>query len=129
MITVEVAGLDVLTRTLSRLSAQARDGVGRALMTEADRILEESRFLTPVDTGLMVSTGLTEGPVEQGATQEMVIRYGAHGLAPYTIRQHEDTTLNHPNGGQSHFLSAPFFAATGGMAERFGAIIGPALRG
>jgi hypothetical protein len=129
MITMELEGIEALRQSWQRLLPQALDGAARALMTEADRILEESRFLTPVDTGLLVSSGMTEGPIEQGNVLEMVIRSGGHGLAPYAIRIHEDTTLNHPNGGQAHYLSGPFFAATGGMAARFSALIGPALRG
>jgi hypothetical protein len=129
MITIELEGIEALRQSWQRLLPQARTGAAQALKTEAERILESSLPLVPVDTGLMLSSGMVEGPTVSGQEATVLIRYGGHGLAPYTIRQHEDTTLNHPNGGQSHFLSEPVFAATGGMAERLGAIIGPALRG
>lgn len=56
------------------------------------------------------------------------IRFGGHGLAPYAIVQHENTEYNHPNGGQHHYLSAPFLAATGSMPQRPAADILPRLR-
>ena len=36
--------------------------------------------------------------------------------------------MNHPHGGQHHYLSEPFYAATAGMTTRLAAAIGPALR-
>lgn len=63
-------------------------------------------------------------PNSQGAD----IRYGGHGLAPYAIVQHEETSFNHPNGGQHHYLSAPVLAATGDMAQRLAADMASRLR-
>jgi hypothetical protein len=37
--------------------------------------------------------------------RQMTVRVGY--VAPYAIKQHEDTTLNHPNGGQAKFLEQP----------------------
>lgn len=52
------------------------------------------------------------------------ISYGGPGQgfartpSTYAIRVHEDTTMRHPRGGQSHYLSQPFFEMTHGMLER-----------
>lgn len=37
---------------------------------------------------------------------ELTVRVG-YGDLPYAIRQHEDLTLSHPNGGQAKFLEQP----------------------
>jgi hypothetical protein len=129
MITVELEGIEALRQSWQRLQAQVGPAVAHALKTEADQILEASWPLVPVDTTLLILTGMVEGPTASGHETTVDIRYGGHGLAPYAIVQHENTTFHHPNGGQHHYLSEPVFTATGGMAERLGARIGPALRG
>jgi hypothetical protein len=75
------------------------------------------------DTGLLVSSGMVEA---QGDGAD--IRYGGHGLAFYAALVHEWVEQNHPNGGQHHYLSQPFLAATGDMAQRLAADIAPRLR-
>lgn len=35
------------------------------------------------------------------------ITFGVTYKAPYALRQHEDLTLEHPNGGQAKFLETP----------------------
>jgi hypothetical protein len=113
MFTLDLQGLPQLTQAFQRLAVQAQQALVVALQAEAERILEESLPLVPVDTGLLVSSGMVEQQ-SQGAD----IRYGGHGLAPYSIIVHESVEMNHPNGGQHHYLSAPFLAATGDMAQR-----------
>jgi hypothetical protein len=129
MITIEFEGIEALRQSWQRLQVRVGPAVAHALKTEADQILEASFPLVPVDSTLLILTGMVEGPTASGQETRVDIRYGGHGLAPYAIVQHENTTFNHPNGGQHHFLSEPVFTATGGMAERLGALIGPALRG
>lgn len=124
MFTLELQGLDVLQRQFERLAAQAQQALAQALQAEAERVLEASLPDVPVDTGLMLSSGMVEQQRE-GAD----IRFGGHGLAPYTIRQHEDVTLNHPNGGTHHWLSKALFAATSDMPQRLALDVLRGLRG
>jgi hypothetical protein len=52
------------------------------------------------------------------------ISYGGPGQgfartpSTYAIKVHEDTTMRHPRGGQSHYLSQPLFEMTHGMLDR-----------
>ena len=124
MITIELQGLEALQRQWHQLAQQAAQALAGAVQAEAERILEASMPLVPVDTGLLVSTGIVT-PRADGAD----MRYGGHGLAPYAVIVHEDTTMNHPNGGQHHYLSQPFFEATEAMAARLAADLMTALRG
>jgi hypothetical protein len=123
LISVEITGIPHLQQALQRLAGQAHQALVLALQQEAERILEESIPLVPVDTGLLVSSGMVEA---QGDGAD--IRYGGHGLAFYAALVHEWVEQPHPNGGQHHYLSQPFLAATGDMAGRLAADMAPRLR-
>lgn len=64
-------------------------------------VLPLSQENCPVDTGTMRGTGSV---VREGKTIE--IGFGGPS-APYTVRQHEDLTLNHPTG-QAKWLENAF---------------------
>jgi hypothetical protein len=119
MVTVEFQGLPEIQNRLAQLTTILPPRFVQAAQQEAEQILDQSIPLVPVDTGLLVSSGIVE---EQANGAD--IRYGGHGLAPYAIRIHEDTQLNHPNGGQHSFLREPFYAATAGMLARLAAAVG-----
>lgn len=123
MITVELEGLQAFAQELQRFALQAHQAILEAIAAEAERILEASLPLVPVDTGLLFSTGMTE---RQPAGAD--IRFGAHGLAPYAAIVHERLDTNHPNGGQARFLAEPFFAATGDMMQRLALDMAARLR-
>lgn len=116
MIQITVEGIPEVVRRLDYVRALLAQQAVQGVQQEAERILEASWPLTPVDTGLMLSTGLVIAQ-PQGAD----IRIGGFGLAPYTALVHEDVTMNHPNGGQHSFLSQPFWEATGTLLERLAA--------
>lgn len=123
MFTLTLEGLPQLTQALQRLAVQAQRSLVLAVQAEAERILEASIPLVPVDTGLLVSSGMVEAQ-PTGAD----IRYGGHGLAPYAALVHEWVEQPHPNGGQHHYLSAPFLAATGDIAQRLANDMAPQAR-
>ena len=123
MFTLELSGISQLQQAFQRLAMQAQQALVLALQAEAERILEESLPLVPVDTGLLLASGAVEQQ-PQGAD----IRYGGHGIAFYAALVHEDASMNHPNGGQSHYLSAPLLAATGAMTQRLAADMLPRMR-
>lgn len=72
-------------------------------------LLAASEPLVPVLTGeLKIS-----GHVEHDGSGAAVV-YSAVNPADgydYAAKQHEDETLNHPNGGQAHYLSDPMHTA------------------
>jgi hypothetical protein len=123
MITLTIEGLPALTQRFQRVVTEAKQAMLAAVHAEAERILDEARILTPIDTGLLVSTGMVVDRVDGSD-----IRFGGNGLAPYAVIVHEDVTMNHPNGGTHHFLTQPALAAVGIMAERLAADVVPRLR-
>ena len=94
---------------VSRKLKRIRDSVNKApsimsntMNEHADRILAEAVLKAPVDTGVLRSEGRDQ--VQQmGSGVEATISFG--GLASqYAEYQHEHDELNHPRGGQDHFL-------------------------
>lgn len=113
-----VTGIAELQQRLQALSAEVPFLMSIALQQEAEAILEASQALVPVETGALRASGQTLDVTIRGAMVETGISYGGPGEgfertpSEYAIKVHEDTTMRHPRGGQSHFLSQPLFAAT-----------------
>lgn len=79
----------------------AREAGFQALRDGAEHILTEAIDETPIDTGTLRRSGtVTEAPSEDA----VYISFNT----PYAIKQHEDLTLNHPNGGKPKYLEDPF---------------------
>lgn len=124
-ISLELQGLEQVTQNLQRLVQAPIPPLHAALRTEGNQIIRVANELVPVDTGLLRSTGAVETPVQEGSTASVTMRYGGHGLAPYAARIEFDVSLNHPHGGQAHFLQGSMHAATAGLMQR----LATALRG
>ena len=122
MFSLEITGIEQLQQTLRAMATRVEQAMVQAIQAEADRILEASRPLVPVDTGLLVSTGLVR-TLQDGAE----VRYGGNGLAPYAMVVHERTDVNHPIG-QHHYLQAALFEATADMPQRLGPVVAQAMR-
>lgn len=81
-----------------------------AAQAAAQVILNASQPQVPVEEGVLKASGRT---VSEGLTS--YITYGRDDdgdskHAPsnqYAVKQHEDLTLNHPNGGNGKFLEDP----------------------
>lgn len=89
-------------------------------------LLDAAISLAPKDTGAMANSGTVD---REGLTvavsfgrEDAAGRAGAD-TAAYTVIQHEDMTLNHPNG-QAKFLETPMHSD----AERLLAAIAAAVR-
>lgn len=128
MISLNLTGIAEVTQQLQRLVTAPLPATGEALYEEGNRIMGQSVQLVPVDTGNLRNTSHVERPVTTGARVEVELSYGSHGTAPYAARIEFDVTLNHPHGGQAHFLQQPLFAATNGFAQRIAAALQQALR-
>jgi hypothetical protein len=89
--------------------------------------LESPILWCQFDTGLLRSTGHVEAPIQAGPVVSVSLGYG-QGIAPYAALIEFDVTLNHPHGGQAHYLQQPLFAATGGLLQRIATALRGALR-
>lgn len=82
--------------------AAAKEG---AVEAGAKVLLNASQPLVPRDTGQMQRSG----QVVTVAPGVAAVTYTREGEDGYNVaaRQHEDYTLNHPNGGQADYLGQP----------------------
>jgi hypothetical protein len=130
---LELTGISVIVQKLDRLVPLPLEPLYQALRQEGNQIIAVAQTLVPVDTGLLRSTlgvdaGALEKPRVPGGVVEVTLRAGSHGTAPYAAKIEMDVTLNHPHGGQAHYLSTPVFAATAGFTDRIATALQGALR-
>jgi hypothetical protein len=128
MATLELTGMAEMVQRFQRLQTSFLQPVAEALNEEAQSILDASQQLCPVDTGALVSSGEVEPVQQTGTTTEVTIRYGDHGRVWYAALIEFDITMNHPHGGQAHFLQAPMMIATARFTERIAARLHGAFR-
>lgn len=118
-----VTGMPEMTQRLQELSTHVPFLMVIRVQQEAEAVLAASQPLVPVDTRALQASGQVDDAELHGAVASVTIRYGGPGEgfertpSTYAIKVHEDTTMRHPRGGQSHFLSQPLFAATQDLLE------------
>lgn len=71
----------------------------------AETLLEASQPLVPVEFGVLKRSGKTtpDGPGVVAVSYSAISEDGFD----YSIKQHEDYTLNHPHGGEAGYLGRP----------------------
>lgn len=106
----QMAGMDRLGRIFQRATIAHKVALGKTMVLEANRVLNESKRIVPFDTGVLKDSGRVEKPKMDATGIEVEITYGGAAKA-YAAVQHWDTTLNHPNGKQALYLQTPVLAA------------------
>lgn len=113
---IELVGVQELQAALQRLGDQAKPLAARALLVEAETIMADSKQMTPVDTGVLRSSGHVLPPAMDRDGVEVRLGYGGAAEA-YAIVQHERLDYTHTVGGPK-FLERPLMEAARGMAQR-----------
>lgn len=81
------------------LSSQIKAAAVEALREIAEDCLEKSNRIVPLEDGVLSDSGFVEvNPTATGA--EGQVAYST----PYAVVQHEDTSLSHDPGRESHYL-------------------------
>lgn len=104
-----------------QISDEARSAALGAIRDFAYAILEDANRLVPLEEGTLQGTGIVD--VDEGE-MHAVISYNT----PYAIKQHEDMTLNHPNGRQAKYLETPVKERAEEFTKHVGGAIKDALR-
>ena len=99
-----------------------------ALYAEAEGIMTQSKEIVPIDTTTLRQSGTVLLPEVQDGKVSVTMGYGGNA-EDYALKQHEDLTLFHPNGGTAKFLEIPLKQAAGGMLTRIAADIKKAVKG
>jgi hypothetical protein len=104
-ITVRPVGLDRLTARLTGLASTLPDAVAAELYRDMVGVMFESQKIVPYEEGDLHDSGETDRPEINGGRVSVTLHYGG-GNVDYALVQHEDLTLNHPNGGEAKFLES-----------------------
>ena len=119
---LEITGAKEAQKNMKRIMKKYGKLYNDAVKEFADDLKPAIEERTPVDTGAMVGTlrrGNDEGDVILAmGGQSVEVEAGIKHTENYTIRQHEDLTLNHPGGGTAKFMELPFLEALPTMAEQ-----------
>jgi hypothetical protein len=105
-VSVKTTGLTQVLGRINALAANLPEAVGRELFRDMDGVLLASRGLVPVDLGDLRDSGDVDDPKISGGEVSVTLHYG-NGDVDYALVQHEDMSLNHPNGGEPKFLETP----------------------
>jgi hypothetical protein len=95
-----------------------------ATKAAADHLLQASQPLVPVETGELRDSGEVR---QEGSKAIVSYDAVAEDGFPYGIRQHEDLSLHHPNGGQAKFLEQPMHTEADAMRGIVAAKVAEAL--
>ena len=119
---LEITGAKAVQKNMERIMKKYGKLYNDAVKEFADDLKPAIEERTPIDTGAMVGTlrrGNDEGDVilSMGG-RDVEVESGIKHTQDYTIRQHEDLTLNHPGGGTAKFMELPFLEALPTMTEQ-----------
>lgn len=98
---IKIDGFKEIYKNLGLLEEEIVKAALKGTKKLGENILGESQKLVPVDSGTLKKSGVVS--LDKSA-QVVTISYNT----PYARKQHEDNTLNHPNGGQAKYLEQPF---------------------
>ena len=109
-ITWDLSDFDRLRQNVPSVSLVIKD----ALDEWAEKVLEESKRLVPVQTGELQKSGeVVKTAIIGNMSPKVEIIY----TAEYALTIHEDLTLKHPNGGQAKYLEQPMTDHQGELVE------------
>lgn len=123
--TIKVEGLEQATKAIKAKGTAYRQAVAKAVFSEAQALLTESKILVPVITGNLKSSGRVN--MKEGGDIEAVISYG-DPTVPYALRVHEEPRPPTSNGTYK-YLETPFKEASGKYAARIAANAKKYMRG
>jgi hypothetical protein len=116
-VSVELKGMDKLISALQREKKLAPI-LEKAVYTEANTVLNESKKIVPVDTGNLRASGKVENPKTTSGNTLVEVTYGG-AAAPYALIVHEvppnsggrwGTGMKHKGGQTYKFLEIPALA-------------------
>jgi hypothetical protein len=105
---VQLKGMTDLIRAVNRYQG-LRPVLEKAVFTEANTVLNESKKIVPVATGNLRASGRVEPPKSTDTETVVDVTYGG-AAAPYAIYVHEIPHYRHAAGKTFKFLEIPAMA-------------------
>lgn len=103
---------------LGRFAKRIEDVSGNVLLEEAARIKEQAILEVPVESGDLrdsISVTVSGSKLRKTLTASAS---SVHRGYDYAGVQHDDETLNHPNGGKAKYIEDPFNAGVSRIIAR-----------
>jgi len=128
-IRAEIVGLESLARDAATAPDVFVRAVRAALYVDAEQLMTRAKYITPVDEGVLRSSGHVQLPVRDGDAVEVRVGFGGPAGSGnvggetnsedvgYALIVHEDLTASH-TVGQAKFLEAPFVERQPGLPAR-----------
>lgn len=108
-----LVGFKELYLKMQQLAAKAPVATAFGMYDAMQEVMLDAKSRAPVDTGAMRDSGYVTPPTVS-SQKEVSIEAGFGGPSEeYVVRQHEDTSLNHPNGGEAKFFENALDAGRG----------------
>lgn len=125
---ITFAGVDEFLGQLRSFGERGLKAAGGGLYRRAEAIMADSKEnYVPVDLGVLRDAGHVELPEYADGGVRVALGFGG-AAQDYAVIQHEDLSLNHPNGGEAKFLEKPLLAHSqhllGDLAEDIRADLG-----
>jgi hypothetical protein len=133
----DVDGLSGLRKAIAESIEQSKDAAIIAINECAFDLKEKAVQRAPIDTSALRASGF----VDEATSERPVatIGLGYEGSPPlveghaspekYALRQHEELTWKHPNGGEPKFLENPFKENVDSYVKRIGKTAGKEVDG
>jgi len=107
-ISVQLTGMQTLEQIAAR-GQKAQRILARALYSEGNAVLNQSKKIVPVDQGDLKNSGKVKKPTYKGSLIDVDITYGG-SAAEYAFIVHEDPDARHKPGKTYKYLEMPFMA-------------------
>jgi hypothetical protein len=112
----DIKGLEGIAQALKDIPDKARVAAAKSLNDSGFDLEGKAINLAPIDTGALRKSGMVNEATPQNLLVQVGVGYegspalveGHASPAMYALRQHEELTWKHPNGGQAKFLEQPF---------------------
>lgn len=126
-VSVTISGADRVKAALRALGEQGPKSIGGALWREANRIMNNAKAITPVETGVLRKSGHVQLPNISRSGADVVMGFGGAANA-YAIHVHENLNAKHKAPTQAKFLERPLMDAANSMAGRIASELEEDLR-
>ena len=103
--TSRVVGVDKLIERFSLMIKKAPVAAAFGEYEGMQEIMIVAKERAPKDTWTMANSGYVSPPDVRGGESIIEAGFGG-GSEEYVVRQHEDSELNHPNGGEAFFFQS-----------------------
>lgn len=101
---MKVVGYKELIAKLKRIEKEAPVAMAFGMYEGMQIVMVDAKERAPRDTTTMARSGYVTPPEVRGGAHVSIEAGFGGGSENYVTRQHEDLSLNHPNGGEAKFF-------------------------